>query len=166
MKFVESLPGLESVYESRTGTGVGTKRDRAGPERALNQIKTESRTEIVSFVYKMLKMIIAGPKVDVAVEKDRERFRFAVSPLFMITFDFYLLLYHVEDDGPSSSKSELRALFDPREGKQSKQARRWTDDIRKVGGATWMRKTRDRKEWKQLEEAYVSQDTLITTPGN
>ncbi|CAH0731641.1 unnamed protein product, partial [Brenthis ino] len=43
---------------------------------------------------------------------------------------------------------------------------RWIDDIRKIGGETWPRKARDRNEWKQLEEAYVSQDTLITEPEN
>ncbi|GBP21445.1 hypothetical protein EVAR_12046_1 [Eumeta japonica] len=45
--------------------------------------------------------------------------------------------------------------------KRGRQAKRWMDDIRKIGEATWSRKARDREEWKRLEEAYVSQDTLI-----
>ncbi|GBP54915.1 Cytochrome P450 4C1 [Eumeta japonica] len=35
-----------------------------------------------------------------------------------------------------------------------------------IGGTIWSRKATNREEWKQLEEAYVSQDTLITEPGN
>lgn len=34
------------------------------------------------------------------------------------------------------------------------------DDIRKIEGATWPRKAIDKKWWK-LEEAYMSQNTLI-----
>ncbi|GBP61515.1 hypothetical protein EVAR_43985_1 [Eumeta japonica] len=35
-----------------------------------------------------------------------------------------------------------------------------------IGGTIWSRKATNREEWKQLEEAYVSQDTLIAEPGN
>ena len=33
----------------------------------------------------------------------------------------------------------------------------WRDDIEKVYGVTWKRKTENRKEWKILGEAYVQQ---------
>lgn len=58
--------------------------------------------------------------------------------------------------------------WQPRDGKRKRgrQARRWTDDIKMIGGTIWSRKASNREEWKQLEEAYVSQDTLITEPGN
>ncbi|GBP30860.1 Putative uncharacterized transposon-derived protein F52C9.6 [Eumeta japonica] len=57
--------------------------------------------------------------------------------------------------------------WQPRDGKRKKgrQARRWTDDIKMIGGTIWSRKATNGEEWK-LEEAYVSQDTLITEPGN
>lgn len=56
----------------------------------------------------------------------------------------------------------------PRDGKRrrGRQVKRWMDDIREIGEATWSRKARDRDEWKKLEEAYVSQDTLITNKDN
>ncbi|GBP14938.1 hypothetical protein EVAR_6591_1 [Eumeta japonica] len=44
--------------------------------------------------------------------------------------------------------------------------RRWTDDIKMIGGTILSRKAINREEWKQLEEAYVSRYTLITEPGN
>ena len=34
-------------------------------------------------------------------------------------------------------------------------ARRWRDDIEVTAGKTWMRKTKDRKEWRRLSEGYV-----------
>ncbi|XP_063626837.1 uncharacterized protein LOC134798352 [Cydia splendana] len=40
------------------------------------------------------------------------------------------------------------------------------DDIKSIGGAIWTRKAKDRNEWKQLGEAYVSEDTLNTNPDN
>ncbi|GBP79569.1 hypothetical protein EVAR_52027_1 [Eumeta japonica] len=50
--------------------------------------------------------------------------------------------------------------------KRGRQARRWTDDIKMIGGTIWSRKATNREELKQLKEAYMSQDTLITKPGN
>ncbi|GBP17157.1 Putative uncharacterized transposon-derived protein F52C9.6 [Eumeta japonica] len=64
--------------------------------------------------------------------------------------------------------TKILTEWQPRDGtrkrgrrKRGRQAKKWMDDIRKIGGATWSRKARDREEWKRLEEAYVSQDTLI-----
>ncbi|GBP87784.1 Putative uncharacterized transposon-derived protein F52C9.6 [Eumeta japonica] len=59
--------------------------------------------------------------------------------------------------------TKILTEWQPRDGtrKRGRQAKRWMDDIRKIGEATWSRKARDREEWKRLEEAYVSQDTLI-----
>ncbi|XP_022816835.1 uncharacterized protein LOC111349816 [Spodoptera litura] len=56
--------------------------------------------------------------------------------------------------------------WQPRDGKRKRgrQVKRRMDDIKKVAENTWPRKARDREVWKQLEEAYVSQDTLITKP--
>lgn len=55
----------------------------------------------------------------------------------------------------------------PRDGKRKRgrQVKRWTDDIKKIGGTIWPRKANDRMLWKQLEEAYVSHDTLTTNNG-
>ncbi|GBP58743.1 hypothetical protein EVAR_35522_1 [Eumeta japonica] len=50
--------------------------------------------------------------------------------------------------------------------KRGRHTRRWTDDIKMIGGTIWSRKATNKEEWKQLEEAYVSQDTLTTEPGN
>ncbi|GBP20952.1 hypothetical protein EVAR_9523_1 [Eumeta japonica] len=52
--------------------------------------------------------------------------------------------------------------WQPRDGKRKRgrQTRRWTDDIKMIGGTIWSRKASNREEWKQLEEAYMSQDTL------
>ncbi|GBP85893.1 Putative uncharacterized transposon-derived protein F52C9.6 [Eumeta japonica] len=59
--------------------------------------------------------------------------------------------------------TKILTEWQPRDGtrKRGRQAKRWMDDMRKIGKATWSRKARDREEWKRLEEAYVSQDTLI-----
>ncbi|GBP79175.1 hypothetical protein EVAR_53041_1 [Eumeta japonica] len=48
--------------------------------------------------------------------------------------------------------------WQPRDGKRKRgrQARRWTDDIKMIGGTIWSRKAINREECKQLEEAYVS----------
>ncbi|KAA5654786.1 hypothetical protein F3G64_35995 [Pseudomonas aeruginosa] len=46
---------------------------------------------------------------------------------------------------------------------RGRQQRRWEDDIKKVAGTTWMRKTRDRLLWRTLGEAYaVQQDDQET----
>ncbi|GBP78214.1 hypothetical protein EVAR_53999_1 [Eumeta japonica] len=54
--------------------------------------------------------------------------------------------------------TKILTEWQPRDGtrKRGRQAKRWMDDIRKIGEATWSRKARDREEWKRLEEAYVS----------
>ena len=41
--------------------------------------------------------------------------------------------------------------------KRGRQRKRWSDDIKKVGGPLWIRLAKDRGKWKELEEAYVSQ---------
>ncbi|CAF4921267.1 unnamed protein product [Pieris macdunnoughi] len=58
--------------------------------------------------------------------------------------------------------------WQPRDGKRKRgrPTKRWADDIKIIGGTTWTRRANNRKEWKQLEEAYVSQDTLITKNGS
>lgn len=45
----------------------------------------------------------------------------------------------------------------PREGKRQRgrQYMRWEDDIKATAGAVWRREARDRKKWKNLEEAFV-----------
>lgn len=46
---------------------------------------------------------------------------------------------------------------------RGRQQRRWEDDIKKVAGTTWMRKTQDRLLWRTLGEAYaVQQDDQET----
>ena len=51
----------------------------------------------------------------------------------------------------------------PRLGKRSvgRPWARWSDDIRKVAGSGWKRKTEDRVEWRAIGEAYVQQWTNI-----
>ncbi|GBP91256.1 Putative uncharacterized transposon-derived protein F52C9.6 [Eumeta japonica] len=60
--------------------------------------------------------------------------------------------------------TKILTEWQPRDGtrKIGRQAKRYMDAIRKIGEATWSRKARDREEWKRLEQAYVSQDTLIS----
>lgn len=38
--------------------------------------------------------------------------------------------------------------------KKGRQLRRWKNDVRRTAGTTWTRKTGNREEWKNLEEAY------------
>ena len=42
--------------------------------------------------------------------------------------------------------------WQPREGRRNRgrPARRWRDDIEVTEGKTWMRKTKDREEWRRL----------------
>ena len=51
--------------------------------------------------------------------------------------------------------------WQPREGRRNRgrPARRWRDDIEVTAGKTWMRKTKDRVEWRRLSEGYVLQWT-------
>lgn len=58
--------------------------------------------------------------------------------------------------------------WQPRDGKRrrGRQTKRWADDLNSTGGAMWSRIAKDRLEWKKLEEAYVSQDTLNTKTGD
>lgn len=37
---------------------------------------------------------------------------------------------------------------------------RWTDDIRRHGGRDWMRRAKDRQDWKKREEAYIQEWTI------
>ena len=51
--------------------------------------------------------------------------------------------------------------WQPREGRRNRgrPARRLRDDIEVTAGKTWMRKTKDREEWRRLSEGYVLQWT-------
>ena len=51
--------------------------------------------------------------------------------------------------------------WQPREGRRNRgrPARRWRDDIEVAAGKTWMKKTKDREEWRRLSEGYVLQWT-------
>lgn len=64
--------------------------------------------------------------------------------------------------------TKILTEWQPRDGKRKRgrQVKRWMDDIKSIGGTIWSRTANKREEWKQLEEAYVSKDTLITKPGN
>ena len=46
--------------------------------------------------------------------------------------------------GPTSGKREV-----------GRPIKRWTDDIRKIAGKRWMKRGKDRKAWKELEEAFT-----------
>lgn len=41
--------------------------------------------------------------------------------------------------------------------KRGRQRKRWSDDLKQAGGPLWTRLAKDRKIWRDLEEAYVSQ---------
>ena len=51
--------------------------------------------------------------------------------------------------------------WQPREGRRNRgrPARRWRDDIEVTAGKTWMRKTKNREEWRRLSEGYILQWT-------
>ena len=51
--------------------------------------------------------------------------------------------------------------WQPREGRRNRgrRARRWRGDKKVTAGKTWMRKTKDREEWRRLSEGYVLQWT-------
>jgi hypothetical protein len=51
----------------------------------------------------------------------------------------------------------------PRLGKRSvghPQAR-WSDDLRRTAGRSWMRVAEDRAKWREVGEAYVQQWTVV-----
>lgn len=51
----------------------------------------------------------------------------------------------------------------PRTGRRSvgRPPARWSDDIRSTAGPTWIRRARNRTEWRSIGEAYVQQWTQI-----
>lgn len=60
-----------------------------------------------------------------------------------------------EDDRWTKAVSE----WWPREGRRSvgRPSARWSDDIVKVSGRTWIRLAQDRDEWRIKKEAYAQQ---------
>lgn len=51
----------------------------------------------------------------------------------------------------------------PRDGKRNRgrQFTRWEDEIKLTAGPNWRRVTRDRRQWKTLEEAYAKRHAEI-----
>jgi hypothetical protein len=38
---------------------------------------------------------------------------------------------------------------------------RWSDDLRRTAGRSWMRVAEDRARWREIGEAYVQQWTVV-----
>jgi hypothetical protein len=51
----------------------------------------------------------------------------------------------------------------PRLGKRSvgRPQARWSDDLRRMAGRSWMRVAEDQARWRDIGEAYVQQWTVI-----
>ncbi|KPI91323.1 hypothetical protein RR46_14827 [Papilio xuthus] len=73
-----------------------------------------------------------------------------------IIFEHYFRIFITIEDGRWGRKVlEWR----PRTGRRSvgRPPARWTDDLVKVAGASWMRVAQDRSSWRSLGEAYAQQ---------
>ncbi|GBP80080.1 hypothetical protein EVAR_22003_1 [Eumeta japonica] len=65
---------------------------------------------------------------------------------------------------PSINKwSTQVTLWQPRVGKRSmgRQVRRWEDNSKQTAGPLWLRVTRNRTYWKELEEAYAKKHAKL-----
>jgi hypothetical protein len=53
--------------------------------------------------------------------------------------------------------------YRPRLGKRSvgRPQARWSDELRRTAGRSWMRVAEDRARWREIEEAYVQQWTVV-----
>jgi hypothetical protein len=85
-----------------------------------------------------------------------------VSRIFLI----YLLLYRLSltHSYTRSHTSHKRVLeWRPRLGKRSvgRPQARWSADLRRTAGRSWMRVVEDRARWQEVEEAYVKQWTVV-----
>lgn len=58
--------------------------------------------------------------------------------------------------------SERVLYWEPRDGRRARgrPVRRWKDDIESNAGKLWTRTAQNRKEWQELEEAYVQSWTI------
>jgi hypothetical protein len=69
------------------------------------------------------------------------------------------------DIGLSNLTPSVRFLeWRPRLGKRSvgRPQGRWSDDLRKTAGRSWMRVAEDRARWREIGEAYFQQWIVIT----
>ncbi|CAH2237406.1 jg11261 [Pararge aegeria aegeria] len=58
-------------------------------------------------------------------------------------------------------KSKLKFRVYSRDGKRNRGRpyRRWEDDIKQTAGPNWRRVAHDRKQWRELEEAFANRQS-------
>jgi hypothetical protein len=64
----------------------------------------------------------------------------------------------------TNSRGGKRVLeWRPRLGKRSigRPQARWSDDLRRTAGKSWMRVAEDRARWREIEGAYVQRWTVV-----